>query len=263
MINFKNAKENTMKGIGKHSTLITFALALLGVGATVYFAATEIPKAKAEVKDIMAKEDLDKKEKAVQASKCVAKNCWKTTAIALGTILLVTGTAHIAAANAATTIASFGNALKMTEDKLKDSEKAINDIPNKKIREATQQAAIKNTIDRATSGMTEEEYNNSPCPDMYLWVSKFDGVKYRATFKMIESLENLVDARITNCGYVTIEGVYELLEDLGGVRVTKEHPEVDTMYGWNGGFELNHDVIMNSDGYTIHYIEFSEPTTNF
>lgn len=264
MMNFKEAKTQAMNGVGKHSTLITFVLATLGVGASIYLASKEIPKAKAEVKTILEKEDLTKAQKATESVKAVAKSTWKTAVVALGTILLVTGTSAITAANTAATVAGLTSALNLAETKLKDTTEAINDIPDKKVKEETQRAVAQKMVNRATAGMRESEFlPDESCPDKYIWVSKFDGVKFKATFQMVESLEDIVDARITNRGYITIEGVYDILASLGAEILTDEYPDVDSMFGWNGGFELTHSVTMNENGYTIHYIDFSEPTKDF
>lgn len=263
MMNFKNAKENAMNKVGNHSTLITFIFATIGVAATAYLASKEIPKAKAEVKEILAKEDLTKKQKATSTVKVVAKNTWKTGAVAIATILLVTGTAAITAANTATTVAGLTNIANIYEQKLKDTNAAIEELPEKAKEEVKRNVSQK-VVNRATTGMKEAEFlPDEACPDKYIWVSKFDGVKFKATFQMVESLEDIVDARITNRGYITIEGVYDILVSLGAEILTDEYPEVDSMFGWNGGFELAHSVTMNENGYTIHYIDFSEPTRDF
>lgn len=263
MMNFKQAKENTMNGIAKKSTLITFVLATIGVAATTYLASKEIPKAKAEVKTVLEREDLTKTQKATETVKVVAKNTWKTGAVAIATILLVTGTAAITAANTATTVAGLTNIANMYEQKLKDTNAAIEELPEKAKEEVKRNVSQK-VVNRATTGMKESEFlPDEACPDKYIWVSKFDGVKFKATFQMVESLEDIVDARITNRGYITIEGVYDILVSLGAEILTDEYPEVDSMFGWNGGFELAHSVTMNENGYTIHYIDFSEPTRDF
>jgi hypothetical protein len=264
MFNFKNAKTNAMNKVGAHSTFITFIFATIGVAATAYLASKEIPKAKAEIKTVLEKEGLTKTQKATETVKVAAKSTWKTFAVAVGTILLVTGTAAVSTANAATTVAGLTSALNLAETKLKDTTEAINDIPDKKVKEETQRAVTQKMVSRATAGMRESEFlPDESCPDKYIWVSKFDGVKFKATFQMVESLEDIVDARITNRGYITIEGVYDILVSLGAEILTDEYPDVDSMFGWNGGFELTHSVTMNENGYTIHYIDFSEPTKDF
>lgn len=266
MMNFRKCKENTMKGIGKHSTLITFIFAAIGVGASVYFASKEIPKAKAEVKEILAKEDLTKQQKVVETAKAVGKNCWKTTVIALGTVLLVTGTSAITAANTAATVAGLTNTINIAEQKLKDYKDAVDEIPNKKVKEEVQQNVTQKAINRATATLKEEDYaRNESCPDKYVWVDKFTGIKFKATYQMVDSLEEIVDAKITNRGYITIEGLFDVLIGLGAEILCDPDnmPTITEMYGWNGGFELYHNVCMNDDGYTIHYIEYSEPTRDF
>lgn len=263
MLNFKNAKENAMNKVGNHSTLITFILATIGVAATAYLASKEIPKAKAEVKEVLAKEDLTKTQKATETIKVVAKSTWKTGVVAIATILLVTGTSAITAANTATTVAGLTSAVNLAEQKLRDTNEAIEELPSK-AKEEVKRNVTQKVVNRATAGMRESEFlPDETCPDKYIWVSKFDGVKFKATFQMVESLEDIVDARITNRGYITIEGVYDILVSLGAEILTDEYPDVDSMFGWNGGFELTHSVTMNENGYTIHYIDFSEPTKDF
>lgn len=268
MMNFKEAKTQAMNGVGKHSTLITFVLATLGVGASIYLASKEIPKAKAEVKTILEKEDLTKAQKATESVKAVAKSTWKTFAVAVGTILLVTGTAAVSTANAATTVAGLTSALNLAETKLKDTTEAINDIPDKKVKEDTQRAVTQKMINRSTANMTDEQFaRDENNPDMYVWVSKFDGVKIKATYKMIDNLENLIDAEITNKGYVRISDVYDILVRLGAEIIwdndQEDYYDVDYQYGWNGGFECKHDVFINDHGHTVYSIEFSEPSTSF
>lgn len=262
-MNFRKAKENTMKGIGKHSTLISFVIAAVGVGASIYFASKEIPKAKAEVKEILAKEDLTKQQKVVESAKAVGKNCWKTTVIALGTVLLVTGTSAITAANTAATVAGLTNTINIAEQKLKDYKEAVDEIPNKKVKEEVQQNVTKKAINRATANLNEEDYETEGCPDMYVWVDQFTGVKFKARYQIVDSLEDLIDATITNKGYATIKDIYTAIVKLGGVILVDDYPEIVTSYGWNGGFEIYHDVSMNDKGYTIHYITYSEPSREF
>lgn len=268
MMNFK-AKANTMMNkVGTHSTLVTFLLATFGVGASIYLASKEIPKAKAEVKTIFEKEGLTKTQKATESVKAVAKSCWKTAAVASATILLVTGTAAITTANAATTVAGLSSALNLAEQKYKDATEAINDIPDKKVKEETQRAVTQKMINRATADLTEENYlSAAECPNRYIWVNKWDGTRIEATYQMIDSLEELVDAKITNQGYVRVADVYDILVHLGAKviwdKYQDDYYDVDYMYGWNGGFEVNHSVFINDDGYTVYSLEFSEPSTNF
>ena len=273
MMNFREAKTQAMNGVGKHSTLITFVLATLGVGASIYLASKEIPKAKAEVKEILAKEDLTKAQKATESVKAVAKNTWKTAVAGIATILLVTGTAAVTTTNTAATVAGLTSALNLAETKLKDTKEAINEIPNQKVREETQRAVTQKMINRATAGMAIEEQseengiNIGVSNDKYIWVSKFDGVKIRATYKMIDSLEELVDAKITNRGSITVAGVYDILVGLGAEIIWDKDQDdyyaVDYMYGYNGGFESRHSVYINDDGRTIYSLEISEPSTEF
>ena len=268
MFNFKQTKENAMNKVGTHSTLITFAIVTLGVGASILLASKEIPTAQQEVKAIQAREDLTKKQKVVESGKTIAKNCWKTAVVGITTILLVTGTAAITTANAATTVAGLTSALNLAEQKLKDTNEAINEIPNKKVKEDTQRAVTQKMINRSTANMTDEQVaRDENNPDMYVWVSKFDGVKIEATYKMIDNLENLIDAEITNKGYVRISDVYDILVRLGAKIIwdkdQDDYYDVDYQYGWNGGFECKHDVFINDKGHTVYSIEFSEPSTSF
>ena len=154
MMNFTNAKENTMKGIASKSTLITFILASAGVIATAYLASKEIPKAKAEVKEILAKEDLTKAQKATESVKVVAKNTWKTAVVALGTILLVKGTASITTANTAATVAGLTSAVTLAEQKLKDTNEAIEELPQKAKEEVKRNIGQK-VVNRATNNIDD------------------------------------------------------------------------------------------------------------
>lgn len=265
MFNFKNAKTNAMNGIGKHSTLITFILATVGVVGTAYLASKEIPKAKAEVQTVLAKEGLTKTQKATESVKVVAKSTWKTLAVAAGTILLVTGTAAVSTANAATTVAGLTSALNLAETKLKDTTEVINDIPDKKVKEEAQREVVQKMVNRATKDMKEE--NRSGNPNVYTWVSVWDGTRIEATYQMIDSLEDLVDAQITNTGFATVADVYDLLVRLGANIVWDEDQDdyykVTRMYGWNGGFESRHSVFVNEYGHTVYSLEFSDPSTDF
>lgn len=268
MFNFKQTKENAMNKVGTHSTLITFAIVTLGVGASIILASKEIPKAQQEVKAIQEREDLTKKQKAVESGKTIVKNCWKTAVVGITTILLVTGTAAITTANAATTVAGLTSALNLAEQKLKDTNEAINEIPNKKVKEDTQRAVTQKMINRSTVNMTDEQFaRDENNPDMYVWVCKFDGVKIKATYKMIDNLEKLIDAEITNKGYARISDVYDVLVSLGAEIIwdkdQDDYYDVDYQYGWNGGFECKHDVFINDKGHTVYSIEFSEPSTSF
>ena len=265
MFNFKNAKANAINKVGEHSTFITFIFATIGVAATAYLASKEIPKAKAEVKAILEKEGLTKTQKATETVKVAAKNTWKTFAVAVGTILLVTGTAAVSTANAATTVAGLTSALNLAETKLKDTTEAINDIPDKKVKEETQRAVTQKVVNRATKSMKEEDYSGNP--NVYTWVSVWDGTRIEATYQMIDSLEDLVDAQITNTGFATVADVYDLLVRLGANIVWDEDQDdyykVARMYGWNGGFEARHSVFVNDYGRTVYSLEFSDPSSDF
>ena len=265
MFNFKNAKTNAMNGIGKHSTLITFILATVGVVGTAYLASKEIPKAKAEVQTVLAKEGLTKTQKATESVKVVARSTWKTLAVAAGTILLVTGTAAVSTANAATTVAGLTSALNLAETKLKDTTEVINDIPDKKVKEEAQREVVQKAINRATKDMKEESYTTAP--NNYIWVNKWDGVRLEASFNIINNLEKLVDAEITNQGYARVSDVYDIIVSLVGRVIWDEdqtdYYEVDRMYGWNGGFTVHHSVFINDNGHTVYSLELSDPSVDF
>ena len=269
MMNFKEAKTQAMNGVGRHSTLITFVLATLGVGASIYLASKEIPKAKAEVKTILEKEDLTKAQKATESVKAVAKSTWKTAVVALGTILLVTGTSAVSTANAATTVAGLTSALNLAEQKLKDTNEAIEELPQK-AKEEVKRSVGQKVVNRATNDMPcRETYADEKCPDKYVWISKFDGVRLKATYHMVDNLERLVKAEIVNRGYVTVASVYSILCSLGAEVIWRDgeedYPEVDEMYGWNDvtDFELSHSVYQNENGWDVHTIDFSEPIRDF
>lgn len=265
MINFNQTKANAMEGIARKSTLVTFILATLGVVGTAYLASKEIPKAKAEVKTILDNKDLTKSQKTTEAVKSVAKSTWKTAAVAALTVLLVTGTAAITTANAATTVAGLTSALNLAETKLKDTTEAINNIPDKKVKEEVKREVTQKMVSRATADLKEE--NHSGNPNVYTWVSIWDGTRIEATYQMIDSLEDLVDAQITNTGFATVADVYDLLVRLGANIVWDEDQDdyykVAKMYGWNGGFEARHTVFVNDYGRTVYSLEFSDPTADF
>lgn len=263
MLNFKNTKTKTMKGIGNHSTLITFVLTAIGVGATIYFASKEVPKAEQEVKEILAKEDLTKQQKIVETGKCVAKNCWKTTVIALGTVLLVTGTSAITAANTAATVAGLTNTINIAEQKLKDYKEAVDEIPNKKVREEVQQNVTQKAISRATANLKEEDYVTEGCPDMYLWVDRYTGVKFKATYQMLGNAEKIIDGIIRNDNYQTIFDFYEELVEQGAIFLDEAYPQMCDDHAFTHCINLTRDVCLNKDGKTVHYICYTEPTTDF
>ena len=269
MMNFKQTKANTMNGIASKSTLITFVGALIGVAATAYLASKEIPKAKAEVKAVLEREDLTKAQKATESVKVVAKNTWKTAVVAIGTVLLVTGTSAITAANTATTVAGLTSAVNLAEQKLKDTNEAIEELPQK-AKEEVKRSVGQKVVNRATNDMPcRETYADEKCPDKYIWISKFDGVRLKATYHMVDNLERLVKAEIVNRGYVTVASVYSILCSLGAEVIWRDgeedYPEVDEMYGWNDvtDFELSHSVYQNENGWDVHTIDFSEPIRDF
>ena len=264
MMNFKEAKTQAMNGVGKHSTLITFVLATLGVGASIYLASKEIPKAKAEVKTILEKEDLTKAQKATESVKAVAKNTWKTAVVALGTILLVTGTSAITAANTAATVAGLTNTVNLLEQKYKDATEAINEIPDKKVKEQTQRAVAEKMVNRATSNLTEKDYApDERCPLKYIWVDRYTGVKFKATFDMINAAEEIIDGRITLDSYQTIFDFYEKLLSLGAEFLDEAYPQLCEDHAFTHCMDIVKDVCLNDEGYTIHYISYNEPTMDF
>lgn len=263
MLNFKNTKTKTMKGIGNHSTLITFVLTAIGVGATIYFASKEVPKAEQEVKEILTKEDLTKQQKIVETTKTVAKNCWKTTVIALGTVLLVTGTSAITAANTAATVAGLTNTINIAEQKLKDYKDAVDEIPNKKVREEVQQNVTQKAISRATANLKEEDYVTESCPDMYLWVDRYTGVKFKATYQMLGNAEKLIDNMIRMDSYQTIFDFYEELVEQGAIFLDESYPQMCDDHAFTHSINLTRDVCLNDEGKTVHYICYTEPTTDF
>lgn len=263
MMNFKEAKANTLKGIGNHSTLITFIAAVIGVGATVYLASKEIPKAQAEVKEILAKDDLDKKQKVVESAKAVGKTCWKTAVVAIGTVLLVTGTSAISAANTAATVAGLTNTIQLKENQLKDCKQAIEEIPNKKTKEEVQQNIAQKAINRATANCTPEDYARNPQnPNVYLWVDLYTGAKFKATCQQIDSAEQLVDARITMDSYQTIFDFYEIMCSMG-VEFLDDYPQLAEDHAWTRCISIEKDAKLNDEGETIHYICYNEPSMDF
>jgi hypothetical protein len=263
IMNFRKAKENTMKGIGKHSTLISFVIAAVGVGASIYFASKEVPKAKAEVKEILAKEDLTKQQKVVESAKAVGKNCWKTTVIALGTVLLVTGTSAITAANTAATVAGLTNTINIAEQKLKDYKESVDEIPNKKVKEEVQQSVTQKAINRATANLKEEDYVTEDCPDMYLWVDKWTGVKFKATYQMLGNAEKIIDNMVRLENYQTLFDFYEELVEQGAIFLDEAYPQMCDDHAFTHCINLTRDVCLNHEGKTVHYITYSEPTTDF
>lgn len=264
MFDFTKAKENTMKGIGKHSTLISFVIAAVGVGATVYFASKEIPKAEKEVKEILAKEDLTKKQKVVESAKCVAKNCWKTTVIALGTVLLVTGTSAITAANTATTVAGLTNTIGMLEQKLKDTNEAIEEIPNKKVKEEVKNAVSQKAVNRATEDLAPEVFvRDDSCPDKYIWVDEWIGTRFKATYQQVQTAAKITELKIDAGEYQTIFDFYEELVAQGGEFLDETYPQLVSDFAWTRTMGFEDNVHHTEKGYTIHSIIYTEPTMNF
>ena len=263
MMNFKQAKENTMNGIAKKSTLITFVLATIGVAATAYLASKEIPKAKAEVKEILAKEDLTKKQKATETVKVVAKTTWKTGAVAIATILLVTGTAAITAANTATTVAGLTNIANMYEQKLKDTNAAIEELPQKTQEEVKRNVSQK-VVNRATSNVSDDILApNEMCPDKYVWVDTWTGAKFRATFQQLETAAELINLRVSLDSYQTIFDFYEELVKQGAEFIGEAYPQLVSDFAWTHSIGLDKSAYINDKGYTIHTIEYNEPTMDF
>ena len=264
MLNFNQTKTNAMNGIAKKSTLITFALTTIGVVATAYFASKEIPKAKAAVKEILAKEDLTKSQKATETVKTVAKSTWKTMAVATATILLVTGTAVVTAASTATTVAGLTSAINLAEQKLKDTNDAINELPQKTQEEVKRNIGQK-IVNRATNDLTTEDIQKvtEGKVNVYPWVNEFDGMVIGTTFDIVDTLEDLIDAKITQQGCVTVGEVYELLERLGAKILWKKEQDrynkMYTKYGWEGGFSVKHSVYLNGNGDTVYTISMSAP----
>ena len=263
MNNFRKTKENTMKGIGKHSTLITFLCAAIGVGASVYFASKEIPKAKAEVKEILAKEDLTKQQKTTEVIKTTVKSTWKTALIGVGTILLVTGTSAITAANTAATVAGLTNTINLAEQKLKDYKEAVNEMP-KNTREDIQSVVTQKAINRATANLKEEDYaKNDSCPDEYLWVDEYTGVKFKATYQMIGNAERVLNSKIVTEGYMTISGLYDELIEQGATFFEDEYPMMCDTHAWTSTINVDRNVTLNDRGKTIHSIWYDDVTTDF
>lgn len=264
MLNFKNAKENTMKGIGKHSTLITFALTAVGMAATIYFAAKEVPKAQQEVKAILAKEDLTKKQKVVESAKTVVKTTWKTFVIALGTVLLVTGTNAISMANSAATVAGMTNTIGMLETKVKDYQESIDESTNKKAKEEIKNNVNQKAVNRATCKLTAEDYLvDGNCPDMYIWVDTWTGVKFKATFQMIDNATEFINLRMGIDGYQTVFDFYEELHEQGAIFLEESYPQLCSDHAWTHSMSLDKDVYLNDKGYTVHTISYSEPSMDF
>jgi hypothetical protein len=264
MMNFKEAKAQAMNGVGKHSTLITFVLATLGVGASIYLASKEIPKAKAEVKEILEKEDLTKAQKATESVKAVAKSTWKTAVVALGTILLVTGTSAITAANTAATVAGLTNTINLVEQKYKDATEAIEQIPDKKVKEQVQREIGQKTINRATTNIHDDYFApDERCRLMYVWTDSWTGVTFKATMDMVENAAKITDARFGTESYQTINDFYNELIEQGAIFMDERMPQLIDEFAWQYTLDFDTDVYVNDKGWTIHTIHYATPSRDF
>lgn len=262
-MNFKQTKANTMNGIASKSTLITFVGALIGVAATAYLASKEIPKAKAEVKAVLEREDLTKTQKATESVKVVAKTTWKTTVVAIGTVLLVTGTSAITAANTAATVAGLTNTVNLLEQKYKDATEAIEELPQK-AKEEVKRSVGQKVVNRATANVSEDILApNEMCPDRYIWVDTWTGAKFRATFQQLETAAELINLRIGLESYQTIFDFYEELVKQGAEFIGEAYPQLASDFAWTHSVGLDKSAYINDKGYTIHTIEYNEPTMDF
>lgn len=263
MLNFNQTKTNAMNGIAKKSTLITFALTTIGVVATAYFASKEIPKAKAAVKEILAKEDLTKTQKATETVKTVAKSTWKTMAVATATILLVTGTAVVTAASTATTVAGLTSAINLAEQKLKDTNDAINELPQKTQEEVKRNIGQK-IVNRATNGLPDEYFEKDDrCPYMYVWVDAWTNTTFKATMDMVETAVDIFESRFDTETYQTIFDFYSELEKRGAIFEKKGFPQLAEDFAWKFTMGFYKEVYMNEKGWTVHTIHYDQPTTEF
>ena len=264
-MNFKKAKENTGAFVSKNSTLITCILTAFGVGMTAWMASREIPKAEKEVKDILKKKDLTKKQKAVEVTKTVAKNCWKTTAIAIGTVLLVTGTNAVTVATNASTVAGLTNTIATLDQKVKDYRESIEENPNKKVKEEIKNAVNQKAVNRATADVPEEYFTpDVNCPDRYVWVDTWTGAKFKATYKAVETAAQLTELRIPSAamGYQTVFDFYEELVNQGAEFLGEAYPQLADDSYWYSSMCCDLNVYHDSKGYTIHTIGYNEPTMN-
>lgn len=264
MNKFKKAKEMATKGIGKHSTIITFVCAAFGVGASIYFASKEIPKAKKEVTEILEREDLSKNEKAVEVVKATAKSTWKTAVVALGTILLVTGTSAITTANTAATVAGLTNTVNLLEQKYKDATETINEIPDKKVKEQVQREIGQKAINRATNNISDDYFApDERCPFMYVWTDAWTGVTFKATMDMVENAAKITEARFGTESYQTINDFYNELIDQGAIFMDKRMPRLIDEFAWQFSMDFDKDVYTNDNGWTIHTIHYATPSRDF
>ena len=252
--NIKNSGKRIAKGISKHSTLITFALVTAGVAAIIHFASKEVPKAKEEVKDILADDTLTSKQKRSKTVKAVAKNCWKTTVIAISTILFVTSTSAITASNTAATVASLTNAANLAEGKVKDYEKAVDGIPDKKTKEA-----IKNTVAKQEG---VKEFMNDRT--VYLWRDRMTGIRFKATYQQIMNAGELIDARV-GMERQTLWNFYMTLSSQGAI-FENDDPWPNMLSGlyFEDPMNLRPDCcIMDDEGETEWFIEYRDPKSDF
>lgn len=247
IFDIKGTGERLMKGVSKHSTLITFGVVTAGVIALIHFASRDIPKAKESIKDIQNDNSLSKKEKKSKITKTVVKNCWKTTVIAIGTILLVTGTSAINAVNTATTITSLTNALNLAEGKVNSYEKAINDIPDKEIRNT-----VKQTVRHQES--TKKDVN------IYKWRDRYLGTIIEATCQQIINAEIITNARIESRGRQYVRDFYDALELQGAIFEYDRFPSVSSYLGWDDPINVCMDCqIIDDDGETEWFFDYREP----
>lgn len=261
IMNFKTVRTNSRKFIGKHSTLITFVLAALGMGATVYFASKDIPKAKEEVKAISKDKKLNDTQKRKQIIKTVVKHSWRTTVIAISTVLLVTGTAAITTANAATTIASLTSTAQLAEQKLNAYDSAIDGIPDKKIRDDVKQKA-----NDAIKDIEDDELYSSE--KKYLWFDEYTGVKFIATYKQVQAAHEITDLKIQLNDMMTIREFYIELCDLGATFLEDEWPDFCNEFGWfknsaHDEMKLNAYSQFDGEGRLMYYIAYSEPKSGY
>jgi hypothetical protein len=244
---FKKRGERLTKGISKHSTLITFGVVTAGILALIRFASRDIPKAKEKVEEIRSNETMSKKQKKSEITKTVVKGYWKTAVVAIGTILLVTGTNAITAANTATTVASLTNAVNLAEGKTKTYEKAINDIPDKNIRDS-----VKESIHRS------EELTKDT--NVYWWRDRCLGTKIYATCQQIINAEMIIDARIEARGRQYVRDFYEALEYQGAIFESDTYPSMASSIGWNGPINVCMDCqILDDNGNTEYFFDYGEP----
>ena len=248
MLNGKTTQilNNIRKGVGSHSVLITFACVTLGVGATIYFAQKEIAKAKTEVKVVRSSKTLTKAQKNKETVKCVVKNTWKTAVVAIGTILLVTGTSAITAANTAATVAGLSSTIKLADKKLDDYDKVD------KIR--------RNVID-------DKLYDGNNSDEKHWWIDRFTGSKFEATYKQIQAAAEITDLKIRIEGCRMIRDFYIELMDLGVIFDADDFPDYTFNHGWyqhtiNGKMGINIESCIDSDGNTTWYIEYNEPSAD-